>query len=387
MKKIYNDNKIKSWKRPWNIEQFDDLYNRDDRFFAVLVKGFMSWLNRNIIMYNKPINHFIFNTGSSYLYVEENGYEYKLNETTGEDYIYMQMPRCLIEISSINFPQEELTSPYSRGFYERRNGNDITGFNAEIRRLPVEVSFSLKYVFSNFNESIVVLQEIIDKLIYQQYFNITYLGKIIKCSIEFPQDMKPEINKVDMASSEVNQRNLMFDVKVCTNYPIINERSEIAASVIIETFKGVIAGEYGGNIPINPDNENGDGSGNGNNSDNENGIDNGSTNFDPTDPNSNNSSNNSDDIDKQNKELIDKINKIIDVINSGGYQKDLDINGDNKIDYNDLDNLIEKLKLNDITFDYDKITNKIYIYSHQSHDIIIDVEEYHFEPLTTNKKL
>ena len=33
------------WVRPWNIEKFDDLYNRDDRFFGVLIKGMLSWLN------------------------------------------------------------------------------------------------------------------------------------------------------------------------------------------------------------------------------------------------------------------------------------------------------------------------------------------------------
>lgn len=389
MKKVFNRDKIQPWKRPWNIEQFDDLYNRDDRFFAVLIKGLMSWLNRNIIMYNKPINHFVFNTGSSYLYVEANGYEYKLNETTGEDYIYMQMPRCVIEISSINFPQEELTSPYSRGFYERRDGNNIRGFNSEIRRLPVEVSFSLKYVFSNFNESIVVLQEIIDKLIYQQYFNITYLGKIIKCSIEFPQDMKPELNKIDMASSEVNQRNLMFDVKVCTNYPIINERSEIPADVIIETFSGIIAGEYGGDIPEDIDNEDTNNIGDdtiydesGDENNNENVHNNGENNEQTIDLN--NPDNNSE---NQNSTLIKKINKIIKIVNSGGYQEDLDANKDNIIDYRDADILIRKLNDNNITFDYDKVTNKIYIYSSQSDDIIIDVEPYKFESINSNRKL
>ena len=89
-------------------DKFDDLYNRDERFFSIVIKGLLSWLNRNIVLYNKSINHFIFNTGSSYLYMESNGYEFNLSETTGEDTMYMTLPRCLVEISDISFPMENV---------------------------------------------------------------------------------------------------------------------------------------------------------------------------------------------------------------------------------------------------------------------------------------
>ena len=115
---------IDKWIRPWELEKFDDLYNRDERFFAILVKGLLSWLNRNIVLYNKSINHFIFNTGSSYMYVESNGYEYVWCETTGEDQIYMHMPRCLVELGSIDILLEELSQPFSRGNYERNHYSD-----------------------------------------------------------------------------------------------------------------------------------------------------------------------------------------------------------------------------------------------------------------------
>ena len=64
------------WKHPWNVEKFDNLFDRDERFFSILIKGALSWLTRNIVLYDKPINHFIFNTGSSYMYIENNGYKY-----------------------------------------------------------------------------------------------------------------------------------------------------------------------------------------------------------------------------------------------------------------------------------------------------------------------
>lgn len=227
---------INPWQRPWDVEKFDDLYNRDERFFGVLIKGAVSWLNKNIVLYGKPINHFIFNTGSSIMFVESNGYEFKWSETTGEDYMYMHLPRCVIELGGLDIPQEELSNPFARGNYERRDENIVRGFNAEIRRLPIELSMNLHYTLANFNESIVLLQELIDKIVFQKYFNITYLGQIIECSIEFPGNTQIELNKIDMASADDKSRHIDLDIKVCSNYPIINERSEIALDKVISSF-------------------------------------------------------------------------------------------------------------------------------------------------------
>lgn len=239
------------WLRPWNVTKFNDLYNRDDRFFSVLVKGALAYLNSHIKMYDKSINHFIFNTGSSYMYVESNGYEFSWNETSGEDSMYMELPRCVVELGNVTITQEELSQPYARGNYERKDENVIKGFNAEIRRLPIEMGLSLHYSFSNFNEAIVVLQELFDKLVFQQYFNIAYLGQVIRCSIEFPNSTQLEIGKIDFSAAEVVQRNINLDVIICTNYPIINERSEINMNQIISKFKGYLSSSNrGDNIEI-----------------------------------------------------------------------------------------------------------------------------------------
>lgn len=244
MNNVFNRD-IEKWVRPWNEEKFDDLYNRDERFFSLVIKGLLSWLNRNIVLYNKGINHFVFNTGSSYLYIESNGYEYSVTETTGEDTMYMKLPRCLIELTDISIPTEELSSPYSRGNYERKTGNMICGYNSEIRRLPLELTINAKYYLSNFNESIILLQELIDKLVFQKYYKISYLGQEIQCSIEFPGNANPELNKIDMTSPEPTQRNITLDLRICTNYPIINERAEIPTDKVIAVF--------GSNVVIHDD--------------------------------------------------------------------------------------------------------------------------------------
>ena len=234
--------KKKPWIHPWNTKQFNDLYNRDERFFSIVIKGAIAYLNNHIKMYDKPINHFIFNTGSSYMYVESNGYEFNWNETSGEDTMYMEMPRCVIQLDAINIPQEELSQPFARGNYERKDDNNIKGFNAEIRRMPIELGLNLNYVFSNFNEGLVVIQELINEFVFQRYYNITYLGQIIQCSIEFDSSYNIELNKIDLAVPDNNQRNLNIKITINTNYPIVNERTEILSGNVISKFIGQIAG-------------------------------------------------------------------------------------------------------------------------------------------------
>ena len=227
------------WKHPWQLEKFDNIYNKDERFFSILIKGLIAWFNKNVVLYNKPIKHFIFSTGSSYMYVEANGYEFILSETSGGDWIYMEMPRCIIEISDISFNTEGLTNCFSRGEYERYDDetNSISGYNAEIMRVPIEMNLQFKYVLSNFNETIVLLQEIIDKFIYQKFFTIIYLGQKIRCGIEFPTSEQLELNKIDMSSNETNQKILQFDIKLTSNYPAINERTEVSNANVIDSTK------------------------------------------------------------------------------------------------------------------------------------------------------
>lgn len=225
------------WKHPWNLEKFDNIYNKDERFFSILIKGLIAWFNKNIVLYNKPIKHFIFSTGSSYMYVETNGYEFTLSETSGEDWIYMEMPRCIIEMADISFNIDGLTNNFARGEYERLDSdtNTIRGYNAEIMRIPIEMNLQFKYVLSNFNEAIVLTQELIDKFIYQKFFTIIYLGQKIRCGIEFPTSVNPELNKIDLSSNETNQKVVQLDIKLTSNYPAINERTEVPNDKIIES--------------------------------------------------------------------------------------------------------------------------------------------------------
>lgn len=235
---MYTVNKKENkWIRPWDGKP-EAIYDRDDRFFSVVIKGALAWLTNNIVMYGKPIRHFILNTGSSYMYVETNGYTYSVTEVTNEDTIYMERPRCIVEITSINADTAELTQPYVRGVYERLDSKDgqIKGYNAEIQRIPIEVQLNLQYVLSTFNESIVLTQELLDKMCFQRYFSIVYLGQVIKCALEFPRDFNININKIDMSSAEANNKTIALPLILSTSYPAIDEDTEMPNSAVISGF-------------------------------------------------------------------------------------------------------------------------------------------------------
>ncbi len=230
---------IDKWVRPWEVEKFDELRDKDERFFSIVVKGALNYLNNHIYMYNKPIRHFINDTNSSFMYIESNGYDFSWSETTGEDWMYMEMPRCIVELGNFSIPQAELTSPFVRGVYERKSSKDgqMHGYNAELRRLPIEMTMKLTYVLSNFNESIILIQELFDKLIFQRYFSIIYLGQRISCSIQFSENTNIDMSALDMASTENNQKTISFDIIINTNYPIIDVRTESPNDRYIESFR------------------------------------------------------------------------------------------------------------------------------------------------------
>jgi len=234
MRDVYNIESDR-WIRPWNVKKFDDLSTRDERFFSILIKGFLGFMTRNLVLYDEPIKHFILNTGSAYLYVEANGYELSWSETSGEDQMYMKMPRCVCEVGDIEVPTDELTNPFVNGTYERLSSKDnqYHGYNAEIRRLPIALTMNLRYVLSNFNEALVLIQEMFDKMSFQRYFTINYLGQRIECSIEFPTQNSTTINKIDFDSTEVNQKTIEISLRINSSYPIVNVDTEIENSKII----------------------------------------------------------------------------------------------------------------------------------------------------------
>ena len=81
-----------------------------------------------------------------------------------------------------------------------------------------------------------MIQELFDKLVFQRYFKITYLGQLIQCSIEFPNSQSINQKRVDLGQADDKNRTLEIQIKLNTYYPIINQDTEISSSSIINNF-------------------------------------------------------------------------------------------------------------------------------------------------------
>lgn len=93
---------------------------------------------------------------------------------------------------------------------------------------------TLKYSLSNFNESLILIEELFAKMIWMKYYHINYLGQNIQCSIEFPDAAQITLNKIDFESANNRNKTIELQIKIRTNYPIVNQRTEISASNTIE---------------------------------------------------------------------------------------------------------------------------------------------------------
>ena len=185
----------------------------------------------------------------------------------------------------------------------------------------------------------VLLQELIDKLIFQQYYNIVYLGQIIQCSIEFPGNVNPELNKIDMTSPDPNQRNITLNIKICTNYPLINTRTEIPSDSIITAY-GVELDLYNHNYESDV-------------------IERGTI-----------MNNKIDDYDEFIENISDKDKELTEIDNLEELIKKYDTNNDGTISEEDIEEILRQLKYgegddNDYMLKYSRLTDMINILNHQ----------------------
>ena len=64
MKTVFN-RENEQWIRPWMTDKFDDLYNRDERFFSIVIRGYYHGLietlyytiSQSIILYSTQVHH------------------------------------------------------------------------------------------------------------------------------------------------------------------------------------------------------------------------------------------------------------------------------------------------------------------------------------------
>src|SRR5574344_641679 len=94
--------------------------NNQSLFLSILIKGLIYNLNDKISVRGKYVPHYILNTGDDIMYLEVKGQDHSIEplEVSNEDFIYSQIPRCMVQPTGINVQMDQLSNPYSHGRFE-----------------------------------------------------------------------------------------------------------------------------------------------------------------------------------------------------------------------------------------------------------------------------
>lgn len=223
--------------------------NNQQLFFSIVAKGFIYKLNQRLKLRGINIPHYILNTGDDIMYLEVKGQDHSIEpvEISNEDFVYSQVPRCMIQPTGINVQMDQLSNPYSHGKFEIEHDDMIYSFRAEFRRIPVTYGFSLKYSLDNFTDSLNVIQQIITNLSFVNLFKVLYLGQQINCSYQIPDSYQTEyMMEFDGITTDSKYRTISLELEVTTNIPVIHEETIIPSNMIIrEVLLGVHEPERG----------------------------------------------------------------------------------------------------------------------------------------------
>lgn len=214
--------------------------NNNELFMSTLVKALLYNLESQIKLRDKNVPHFILNTGDDIMYLEHKGQNMAVEplQVSNENYIYETVPRCIVDLSTMEVLEDQMTSPYTRGNFEIEVDDILHGFNAEYRRIPIKVSVSLKYYLDSFTDVLTITQHIISKMLFIRTFKFDYMGQTIQASYKVPTSYQSEKNiTFDGGTTESKLRSISLDLEVESNFPVFDERTVIEDSNFIRTLE------------------------------------------------------------------------------------------------------------------------------------------------------
>lgn len=213
--------------------------NNKELFLGVLFKALLNNLNSQMKLRDKTINHFIINTGDDIMWLENKGQDNSKEpyQVSNEDYVYNTIPRCIVNMGSIEVLEEQVTNPYTRGNFEIDYDDILRGFSAEFRRVPIKMSVDLKYYLDAFSDVLFVTQKIISEMLFIRTFKFEYLGQTIQASYKVPTAYSHDKNiTFDGGTTEQKLRTIEISLDVETNIPVFDERTAIELDNRIKTL-------------------------------------------------------------------------------------------------------------------------------------------------------
>lgn len=229
--------------------------NNQDLFLSLLIKGLLNNLDNDIKIRGKYVPHYIIHTGDDTMYLNAKGYDYN-NEimSVSSDEIYSIIPRCMVNLGSIDLMSDQLTSPYSCGSFQLDINDKLYSLSGEFRRMPIKLSCDIKYYVDPYSDMLMLIQQVISKLSYIRTYNITYMGQLIKCSYKIPESFDEEHTMdIDGTTTDSKLKTLSLSIEIETMFPVWNERTIVSNDMRISKIS--VGGDSKDTIKLYPRNK------------------------------------------------------------------------------------------------------------------------------------
>lgn len=210
--------------------------NVQELFLSIMIKGLMHNLRNEIKIRDISVPHMILHTGDDRMWLEARGYDASIEplNISNENTIYSLIPRCIVNPTSVDLDAGQLTSPYSIGGIQYEDETGLYMLKGEFRRMPLKMTFELKYYVESFTDMLELMQYIISNFSFVRTYDIVYMGQHIKCSYKIPDSFSDEHTMdIDGALSENRDHSLNISIEVETNMPVFNNRTIMPATSII----------------------------------------------------------------------------------------------------------------------------------------------------------
>ena len=222
--------------------------NVQELFFSALIKGLLVNLKNDIKIRNISVPHYIIHTGDDRMWLETKGYDASVEPLiiSNENAVYSIIPKCTVNPAGIDLDAAQLTSPYSIGTMQYINDDEYAGaytLKGEFRRMPIKMTFELKYYVDSYTDMLELIQYVISNLSFIRTYDIMYMGQKIKCSYRIPDSFSDEHTMdIDGAFSEGKEHTLSLSLEVESCFPVFNNKTIMSATNIIsETVSNITA--------------------------------------------------------------------------------------------------------------------------------------------------
>lgn len=222
-----------------HIRKGDIDINNQELFFSILLKGFLTNLNKDICIRNQSVPHYILNTGNDALFIENKGQDISIEpyEVSNEDYFYNKVPCCIVTPGALNVLSDQVTNPYTIGQLYFSTTDNMICLKGEMRRIPIRLEAELTYYVNSYKDILELTQQIISKLLFIKTYQISYMGQIILCSYRIPDTLTGEyMTELNGQTLDNRYRKLQISLEVDSNIPIYSPCTMMYADDIITDY-------------------------------------------------------------------------------------------------------------------------------------------------------